>query len=355
MEFLNNNMVNLVQSIKKYYNLELQHETNSDLDSVFNNEKPRHVVLMCLDGLGACLLNKAPFLNSKLFQKINTVFPPTTACATITLQTGLYPCEHGWIGWSQYFKEFDAIIELFTGIDFYGGEKYEYSNVIKDINFTPFFNNIKNSKSFLPNFDINGFNTFNEMIDATKQHIKSNETSFSYVYWNQPDSILHETGCNSIESRTMIEDIDNVLNDFSTTLNDTMIIITADHGHINCDPIYLSDYPKLFECISKLPSIEQRCANLFVYENKNQTFLKEIKPLLKYFDLYTKEEFVKADFFCFGKIHFKINEFLGDYILVGKDKYYLSIDRLSDKNKVFKSSHAGLTKDEMEIPLIIIT
>lgn len=49
---LDQNIVHLVQSIKKYYNLNNEHKTNEQLDELLKNTKPKHIVFMCLDGLG---------------------------------------------------------------------------------------------------------------------------------------------------------------------------------------------------------------------------------------------------------------------------------------------------------------
>lgn len=357
-KLLGNDTVNMVQSIKKYYNLENEHRTNPMLDERFNKKKPKHVVLMVLDGLGHCFLNKTPFLQSKCVEKIDTVFPPTTACATITLQTGLYPCEHAWLGWAQYFKEHDATIELFSGINYSTGESHNLDELLHEIEFDRFYSNLKNSKAFFPIFDPNGYETFDLMLEATKKHIKSNEESFSYVYWNEPDSILHVDGGEGELSKRMLTYLDNAVKEFSNDLEDTMVLITADHGHIDVKGISLDDYPKITECFERMPSIEPRCVNMFIKDGYHEQFNEECNQLKQWFDFYTKEEFINTPFFNFNeKHHYKVDDFLGDYIMIAKDVYFFYGHKPVAEGEnpiVFKSAHAGSTALEMEVPLIII-
>ncbi len=347
-KLLNNDIVNLVQSIKKYYNLNTIHKTNSKLDLLLKENKPKHIVFLCIDGLGYSLLNNANYLNSNLFEKIDSVFPPTTCCATISLQTGLYPCEHGWIGWSQYIKQYDDVIELFSETGFYSKIKYDLS-IIEELKFKKFYEEINNSEEFFPDFVENGSKSLEEMLEKITLHINSNDTTFSYGYWTEPDHVLHNTGTTSKESLQEIKEIDNLIKDFSLSLKDTMIIITADHGHVDTEKINLHDYPLLLDCLKHLPSIESRCVNFFIEEDMHNQFLSEIKPILNYFDLYTKEEFLNSDFFNNGIKNKILDDFLGDYIVIAKDKYMLVY-----KETDLKTMHGGGLKEEYEVPLIVI-
>lgn len=341
-------IVNLVQSIKKYYNLNNEHDTLESVDEILNLNKPKHIIFICLDGLGSNIINKANYLNQNVLSNINTVFPPTTACATISLQTGLYPKEHGWIGWAQYISEYDDIVELFSNLGYYTRIKYDLS-FIKELEFNKYYKDINNSMEFFPSFIEGGSETFEITLNKVKTHINNNENSFSYCYWTQPDHILHETGINSDETNTIIKELDKVIHKFSNEIEDSIIILTADHGHINTENINLEDYPVLLDCLKSKPSIEPRCTNFFIEDDMHDIFLTEVKPLLKYFDLYTKEE-MKNKFFNKGNYENKnINRFLGDYILVATDKYFLSYG-FHDKIGM----HAGETKDELEVPLVII-
>ncbi len=348
-KLLNNDVVNLVQSIKKFYNLNNDHKTNELLDELLVEKNPKHIVFLVLDGLGHNLMNYTPFLNKHLFQKIDTVFPPTTACATISLQTGLYPCEHGWLGWTQYFKEWDDIIELFTGYGFYNRVKYPIEEINKNIIFKKYYDQIKNSKVIFPDFIDGEASSFEHLLQLITNNVKNNDTSFTYAYWTQPDKVLHQKGEKHSDTLNTLLEIDDLVKKYSK-IDDTVFIVTADHGHIDTESILLINHPKILDCLKCLPSIEGRFMNFFLEEGKEDYFIKETKFLLNNFDLYKKEEFKKTSFFNLGNHHSMVDEFLGDYQLIAKDKYILEYDKVT-----FVSSHAGGTSQEMEVPLVIIT
>ena len=71
--------------------------------------------------------------------------------------------------------------------------------------------------------------------------------------------------------------------------------------------------------------------------------------------LYTKKELLKNDFFFFFLTKYA-EDCLGEYICLCKKGYafYNRENQYSEKDRIF-GNHTGLTKDEMEIPLIVIT
>ena len=57
------------------------------------------------------------FLIKHKYKEITTVFPATTTAATTSMQTGLNPIEHGYLGWNMYLSPIDETVELYTGIN----------------------------------------------------------------------------------------------------------------------------------------------------------------------------------------------------------------------------------------------
>ena len=91
-------------------------------------------------------------------------------------------------------------------------------------------------------------------------------------------------------------------------------------------------------------------------ENKREKFENFFKENLKdEFILYTKEEFLKNNFLGYGNQHPKIDDFIGNYIALSTSSSIIRIETFLVEGKpVKKSTHCGLTKEEMEVPLIII-
>ena len=57
----------------------------------------------------------------------------------------------------------------------------------------------------------------------------------------------------------------------------------------------------------------------------------------------------------YGNKHKKIDDFIGDYLALSISDSIIRLQTyLADGKPVKKSTHCGLTKEEMEVPLIII-
>ena len=67
-----------------------------------------------------------------------------------------------------------------------------------------------------------------------------------------------------------------------------------------------------------------------------------------------KEEFLDKHFLGYGKKHPKIDDFIGNYVALSISDSIIRLETfLADGKPVKKSTHCGLTKEEMEVPLII--
>jgi len=68
----------------------------------------KNVVVILLDGMGRCIiernLEKDGFFNTHLAGTYSSTFPSTTVAATTSIDSGLTPCEHGWLGWTVTFR-----------------------------------------------------------------------------------------------------------------------------------------------------------------------------------------------------------------------------------------------------------
>ena len=114
--------VNIISSIRKYYREPNVYPTLPKLDAHLSKFY-KNIVLIVLDGMGTDMMerNLSPisFLRRNFTENLTSVFPSTTAAAMTSYYTGLSPNEHGWLGWSLFFKEFCRTIDIFTNLDSY--------------------------------------------------------------------------------------------------------------------------------------------------------------------------------------------------------------------------------------------
>ena len=164
---------------------------------------------------------------------------------------------------------------------------------------------------------------------------------------------MHINGCYSDISIEVLQNLENQVKSLCDKLEDTLFIITADHGHIDTQNINIFDYPKLSNCLKRIPSIEPRAVNFFVKEDKLKEFEEEFNKNFKdKFNLMPKEEVIKTKLFGPVDNHEKFSSMIGDYLAVAVSDMAI-FNNEEDKSK-FIGGHAGLTEGEMIIPFIAI-
>jgi len=116
-----NSITNLANSILQKWGLPINGGTLELLDPYLVRDY-KNIVVFLLDGLGKCIIEriceKNGFLNSHLAGTFSSTFPSTTVAATASVDSGLAPCEHGWLGWTCYFPQIDRNVSV--GISQYG-------------------------------------------------------------------------------------------------------------------------------------------------------------------------------------------------------------------------------------------
>ena len=177
------------------------------------------------------------FIKQNKICDINAVYPPTTACAVPALCSGVEPLKTGWVGWSNYFSEVDKYVVMFRNLEYYSNEPVSI-NIEKDIlPYKKFYEDFDTYKFELgPSFTPSNCQSFLEMCDRYIEETKDKKSSFCYMYWTEPDTVMHINGAYSIEAKNELKMMDETLKKMHERLSDdTLIIITADHG---CDPTY---------------------------------------------------------------------------------------------------------------------
>lgn len=369
-------ILNTITSILKYYNVSTNHNSLKELDKILEN-KYRNVVFLILDGMGEHILkNISPegFFSKNDISCLTSVYPSTTTAALTTYYSGKPPIETGWIAWSQYFKEYGRAIDMLKHRESYKGDSIADAkiNVFEDIvNYKTVFDQIEEVNPDMEAYEIMPTyadkkskrsiraDSIDEIVAGIKMLCEAKGKKFIMAYSDNPDGILHKYGTDSKETRDFILETEEKIKKMCKNLgNDTIVVISADHGHKNIEKAYtLLDYPEIQECLIMPASLESRVLTFWVKDNMRNEFEKRFNDNFKgEFWLMTKEEFLnERHFLGYGTKHPKVDDFIGNYIALSTSTSIIRLETfLAEGKKVKKSTHCGLTKEEMEVPLIVI-
>ena len=357
-----NSILNLSNSILKYFDINPYHDTLKEVDKILEKNNYENIIVLLCDGLGAAnleyALSKNTFLRQHQIKNITSVFPPTTTAATTSFLTGLYPSEHNWYGWDMYFKDKNETISLYLNkvketkknpkLDVSKRDYMEYKTIIDLIK-------EKNEKAYIlsPFDQDNTCCNLDEVCDKILKLTKESGKKFIYGYIENPDKLIHKYGIYSKIVVDKIREINNKIEELSTKLQNTIIFVIADHGLISTKYINLKkDIPEIYNMLKRTTSLESRASGIKLKRNNLKEEFERLYNLnLKQdFHLLTKEEVIKVKLFGNDSNQY-LEDNIGDYLLIAKSNKSINYD---DSSPIFKANHAGLTRGEIIVPLIVI-
>ena len=321
------------------------------------NTHNKNRLVMILDGMGVSvmkkMLDKKGFFYQHLSDIEQAIIPATTVAATTAYQTGKMPWETGFIGWAQYFSETDEVIEIFRNTNLYTGEISKMPQHTRILPCKTIVQEMvdKGLSAFeiMPGFAPGGFDTFDEWLNHIINLCNKETDAYIYAYWTEPDAALHDFGSKDSTPKKLLREMEyKIEKAFQKIHNKTEILITADHGHTDVEHLFVEDYPDIAECLLHPISLESRCVSFFIKPKHTELFQNLFNKYFgKYFKLVTKDVFEKE--YLHAKKHIR---FIGDFVALATDKYEL---KQNHNCQLLKSNHAGITKEELEIPIIKMT
>ncbi|MCD6590004.1 alkaline phosphatase family protein [Candidatus Woesearchaeota archaeon] len=375
--YKNGSIVNLASSIARRFGLNTSYGWLKELDKDFLDSK--NIVLLILDGLGEDVLKEnisKTILEKYKRRPITSVFPSSTEAAISSILTGVAPLQHGMIGWSLFIKEVGTLIDVLPFVYTHGGIDFR----ISDRSFKEFFP-VKtifegiNAKSFavvpdilrgIPINDslfsgVRGINYFKRnrgMFQILRKILKKRGEKYVYVYNHLIDKWSHEKGKWHRETTRIVKELIREICLFIKNMEkDTTLIISSDHGFIDVEKyVYmLGNKKELLNLLSVPPFGEGSVRYIHLKNGKEEEFLEYYeKKLEKYSYLYSGKEFIKKGLLGHGVPRKETLEFIGDYVLIAKDRYKLSTRHKKDIETELIGHHGGLTREEMLCPLIVV-
>lgn len=355
-----NCIANLPNSILKYFGVETVGDTLPLADR-YLEKGYKNIVVLLLDGMGTHILEKNlgkdGFFRTHLADSYKTVFPPTTVAATTSIDCGLMPIEHAWFGWDCYYPQIDKNVTVFLNTEQCTNDPVAESSAAMT------YCGYESICARLVDSDKKAYYAtpfvapYPGDLDAICERIVSlcaeEGSKYIYAYWNEPDTTMHKYGCYSNETKDMLAHLEERVCKTCEQLEDTLLIVTADHGHVDGGNVCIRDYPEIMECLVRLPSIEPRALNLFVKEGMKDRFEKVFQETFgRDFLLLTKAEVYESNLFGTAGRHPNADGMIGDYVAVATSD--LTVFCSYEEANGFKGVHAGYTKEELDIPFIAV-
>lgn len=344
----------LACSLLAHYGLQPPNPTLPEADNLLAS-RPRNVVLLLLDGLGEWLirrhLSEKHFLIRHNIGTLSSVFPPTTAAAATALESGLFPAQSGWLGWSVYWPELDNNVNLYPNTTPDGrsaapvhlGETY--------LSFQTLTGQIQGVEGVEAAALTGDRTRLDTLFQAVGSICRRPGRHFLYAYLDQPDHLLHKEGCQSRHAAQLLQTVDRLLETAFPTWPDTLLLVTADHGFLDLDGRCLEDFPALTATLRLPPSIEPRALNCFVKPGQDAAFLQALYQAVgDAYTVYPRAEVLRTALFGPGLEHPRFRTMVGDYLAVARTPLTLFPTRQYQASMC--AGHGGMTSEELTVPLI---
>jgi len=379
-------LVNFAGSVIRHFGVKSDVKTIPMADRYLEKDR-KNVVVLLLDAMGISIIEKhlAPdgFFRSHLAGSYSSVFPPTTVAATTSILSAQYPSEHSWLGWDGYYPQLDKNVTVYLNIDQRqevgspfsrggigecpidadGHPSVEEPVAAADYHVAGKYNPFEDIVTKIRKAGTDAFfssphadppmPTVDDVLGRIKSLCDEPGKKFIYAYWNEPDHTMHLIGTVSPESHEMVVELEKKVEELVQGLSDTLFFITADHGHMDSENICILDHPEIMKCLVRMPSIEPRVLNLFIKDEYKEEFPALFKKEFgDRFALLKKDEVIAKKLFGPGTEHPNFRGMLGDYLAIAISD--LSIFNTHKEMILMPGGHAGLTKEELEIPLIAI-
>jgi hypothetical protein len=342
----------------------------------------RHILLLVLDGLGSRWLARhgaGSALGGHRKAELTSVFPPTTASAITTFLTGDAPQQHGLTGWFTWFRELGSVLAVLPGQPRYGGVGYKASGVDLQalLGHRSIFERMSTpatavSPSYIARSDFNlahlgparlePHKNLKQMFRKAARAVhRAKIPSFFDAYWPGLDGIGHDHGMESDEALHHFREIDGLFADFLHALagTDTVVLVTADHGHLDCRPgdlTDLSDHPHLAECLQLPLCGEPRAAFCYLRPDRVEQFTAYCaEALADAFEVFRSRDLLDQGLFGTGTPHPRLHERIGDYTLIAKGRGVIRERLLTEGEFRQIGVHGGLSADELYVPLCVAT
>lgn len=357
----------------------------------------RQVVLVLADGLGwgqlerLCQRRDTPFLASLVARarardgaqllEATSVFPSTTAAAITTLNTGRTPQEHGNLAYFCWLEEFGQVTQMLR----WGPATHRRGSYFDDgsldaarFRLVPSIHGRlreHGARSYVIEPELFRHEAMTRMHAAEAEFVGyvlpstlgvrlrqlleqrpwGSALAYVYAYWAGVDTAAHLYGPrgpeHSMEAALLDRALEHGLSGRAT--GDTLVLITADHGHAEVDPVHLVDLEGDAELRGSLAhpvAGEPRLA--FLHTEHPDAVRERIEArwpgLFTFFD---RDEAIAEGLFGRGDAS-AARRRVGEVCAMLDGPRAATIVRVDGQAVQHRGAHGGMSAEEMRIPVI---
>ncbi|WP_158056582.1 alkaline phosphatase family protein [Halorussus halophilus] len=345
----------------------------------------KNVLVVLVDGFGYEQWRRErdhhPFLDrltaDSRVTPLTSIYPSETSAAIPTFHTGALPAEHGVVGWNIYEpttdEEFEALPfqtkdgetpklppeELLDAEPLYpelADAGVESHHVI------PFPETLAGATAH--SYDSLG--EVPEKIEAALD-ASADSRSYCYCYLPQVDHAGHEYGTHSEGYRQTVGDVFEMLEAAVSgiddeTANETLLVVTADHGHVNTDPernVDISEFEAVTAALKRHANdtpvkFSGSPRNLHLHLEGEESAERIAGLLREELDakVLTKADVLEMEL-CGSEASETFRRRLGDVVVTHRNLGVWWADEEPDELELV-GMHGGLTPEEMLVPLATV-
>jgi predicted AlkP superfamily pyrophosphatase or phosphodiesterase len=357
----------------------------------------RQVLVVLADGLGLrqlhalCASGAVPFLGSLIARaerregvqliEARTIFPSTTAAAITTLNTARTPQEHGNLAYFVWLEEFAQVTQMLRwgpGVTRRGSyfddrslDPRDYARVasvharLRARGGTSYvvepetFRNEAMTRMHAAEASYRGYFLPSAMGVRLRELLETrpwgDRPAYVYAYWAGIDTVAHLHGPGSAEeaAEAALFDLDLARSLADREAGDTLVFLTADHGHARTDPDRLIDLEgdqQLRALLRNPIAGEPRCVFLHTDDAaKVKEHLARRYP--ETFFVFDRDEGIAAGLFGRGSAELARRR-VGEVCALVADDRAANIVRVEGQVFRHRGSHGGMTEAEMVIPIL---
>jgi hypothetical protein len=323
---------------------------------------------------------------------ITSVFPSTTVSALTSIWTGQPPLGHGFLGTKLLLPEQGVLanmLKMAPAVHTRGGRLEDWGWDPESFVTAPSLggqlhaagvDSVAHTRlsfigSSLTNIFLRGMGKVHGYVGLsdlwlnlrrTLTERQAGQRLFVDAYWASIDSVGHVYGPTGAYLPSALRHLARSFEeDFLARLpkearEDTLLIVTADHGQIATPPervVHLPEHPTLQETLLLPPAGESRAAYLYAKPGQKDALQGYVEEhLAEHFVLQETERALETGLFGPTKAlspHLRAR--LGDMLLIAKDDARLTRRaREKEGGTSLRGHHGSLTPEEMLVPLLMV-